>query len=85
MIMERRYGQWAGNPNGMEEDHQRCIKEVWPITTNAGWHPYQCLRRRGYGESGLYCKQHAKKHQNNKRNYIKKREGETMNNNKGEA
>jgi hypothetical protein len=54
----RRYGQWAGNPKGEEEDPTRCVKEVWP---SDGWTPYQCPRKRGHGPDGLYCKQHAKR------------------------
>jgi len=58
--MERRYGEWAGNPKGTAEDITRCIWEVWPNDT---YIPHQCRRKRGYGKDGLYCKQHAKKHQ----------------------
>ena len=54
----RRYGQWTGNPSGNAEDPERCIKEVWP--TNGSWTAYQCFRKRGHGPDGLYCKQHAK-------------------------
>ena len=59
MANERRFGEWAGNPNGTPEDITRCIEEVWP--QSHGWIPYQCHRKRGYGPGGLYCKQHAKK------------------------
>ena len=58
---ERRYGCWNGCPNGTPEDPTRCIEEVWP--TYSSWIPYQCNRRRGHGSDGLYCKQHAKKHE----------------------
>lgn len=56
---ERRYGVWAGDPEGQPEDKTRCIKEVWP---DGSWipHPRQCRRNRGHGKNGLYCKQHAK-------------------------
>lgn len=60
-MKERRYGQWAGNPKGTPEDPECCIEEVWP--TQGGWSPYQCSRKRGHGPDGLYCKQHAKKHE----------------------
>ena len=54
----RRYGQWAGNSKGTEEDPKRCIKEVWPPSVS--WSPYQCSRKRGHGPDGLYCVQHGK-------------------------
>jgi len=54
----KRYGCWAGNPNGLPEDPKRCIAEVY---RQHSWIPGQCYRKRGYGENGLYCKQHAKK------------------------
>lgn len=59
MVKLYRYGQWAGNPMGQREDPVRCIKEVWPQDGRSI--PYQCLRKRGHGKDGLYCKQHAKK------------------------
>lgn len=55
---ERRYDQWAGNPEGIPEDKTCCIAEVRDWT---GWHYYQCQRKRGFGLNGEYCKQHAKK------------------------
>jgi hypothetical protein len=58
---QRRFGCWNGCPNGKPEDPTRCIEEVWP--TYSSWIPYQCNRRRGHGPDGLYCKQHAKKHE----------------------
>jgi hypothetical protein len=58
----RRYGVWAGNPDGNPEDVTRCIEEVWN-TGSAGWIPHQCSRKRGHGPDGLYCKQHAKRHE----------------------
>lgn len=42
------------------EDPKRCIAEV-PLQPG-GWHWIQCSRKRGYGEDGLYCKQHAKRY-----------------------
>jgi len=53
----KRYGEWAGNPKGTAEDKKRCAMEVWP--SSGGWIPYQCLRRRGQGPKGEYCRQHA--------------------------
>ncbi len=52
----RRYGQWAGDPQGRAEDKTRCVEEV-----HQGWHFYQCQRKRGHGPLGEYCKQHASK------------------------
>lgn len=58
VIKNRRYGQWAGNPNGIAEDDTRCREEVWP---RDGWMPYQCRRKRGHGPKGEFCKQHARR------------------------
>ena len=58
---ETRYGVWNGCPQGQAEDPARCFEEVYP--TGGGWISYQCCRKRGHGRDGLYCKQHAKKHQ----------------------
>lgn len=52
----RRYGKWAGNPNGNPEDATRCIVEV-----PDGYLFAQCSRKRGHGPNGEYCGQHAKK------------------------
>ena len=54
----RKYDEWAGNPKGITEDKTRCVAEVPDFT---GWHSFQCLRKRGFGPNGEYCKQHAKK------------------------
>ena len=35
----------------------RCVEEVFPPIGMA----YQCLRKRGQGRHGAYCKQHAKR------------------------
>lgn len=59
---KERYGAWAGDPKGHPYDPKRCAQEVWPATMCYGWAPYQCSRRNGYGERGLFCKQHAKEH-----------------------
>jgi hypothetical protein len=58
---ERRYSCRAIRPDGTPEDPTRCIEEVWP--TDGLWISYQCSRKRGHGPDGLYCKQHAKKHE----------------------
>ena len=57
---ERRYGCWAGNPNGTAEDVTRCVEDV-PSTIACGMVFRQCGRERGHGPDGLYCKQHAKR------------------------
>lgn len=55
----RRFGQWAGNPRGNAEDITRCIREVWP--SSGSFISRQCLKKRGHGRDGLYCKQHGVK------------------------
>jgi hypothetical protein len=60
----RRFEQWAGNPKGVSEDETRCRGEVWP--TSGLWIPYQCLRKRGHGLNGWFCKQHAKRYPHKK-------------------
>lgn len=55
--MARRYGVWAGNPQGVSEHAARCIVEV---LNRDGWVPHQCYRKRGYGLEGLYCFQHTR-------------------------
>lgn len=57
-MSERRYGQWAGNPKGRAEDPSRCIKEIYLNNRGGSANQYQCLRKRGHGPEGLYCKQH---------------------------
>lgn len=52
----RIYGRWAGNPDGYKEDPALCIEAVW-----RNWVSGQCVRKRGHGPDGLYCKQHGKK------------------------
>ena len=62
---ERRYGCWAGDPEGNPEDKDRCVAEAYD---RSGFgHFYQCLRKRGHGPDGLYCKQHAKMVEKEKR------------------
>ena len=60
---KRIYHKWAGNPRGTPEDETRCVREVWE--KGRAIRSYQCLRKRGYGPNGLYCKQHAKMKEEN--------------------
>lgn len=54
----RWYGSWAGNPRGNREDKECCAESVAD-----GVLFHQCRRARGHGKDGLFCKQHAKKHE----------------------
>lgn len=57
----RRYGCWAGNPLGRTEDRARCVE----TTYSRGYLDivgHQCIRKRGHGLNGEFCKQHAKRH-----------------------
>jgi hypothetical protein len=54
---KRRYGAWAGNPNGHAERWGDCIAEV---ADGVSYLFHQCRRRRGYGPDQRFCKQHAK-------------------------
>lgn len=54
----RRYGCWAGNPDGTPEDITLCIVQVQERDPCGFDH--QCFRKRGHGKDGLYCKQHAR-------------------------
>ena len=56
---QRKYGCWAGNPNGNLENPDRCVHDIW--TNELVDHGHQCFNKRGYGKGGLYCKRHAKK------------------------
>lgn len=53
----RKYGVWAGRPQGIPEDTTRCIVEVYH---KRSFTTLQCNRKRGFGPDKLYCKQHAK-------------------------
>jgi len=55
------YGIWAGDPKGRMERETDCVEEVY--YSSGFWRWYQCSRKRGHGLDGLYCKQHAKKHE----------------------
>ena len=57
----RRYGSWAGRPNGVAENPADCVEEIqerqrWPTFR-------QCRRKRGHGPGALYCRQHGEKHE----------------------
>ena len=56
-IQSRRYGEWAGS-KGHPYRSGRCAAVVW--NGPRGMTNSQCSRKPGYGEGGLYCKQHAK-------------------------
>lgn len=51
----RRYGKWAGNPEGQAEDPELCIAEVAEGGRSALF--YQCGRKRKVGD---LCTQHAR-------------------------
>ena len=53
--MTRVYGKWAGDPKGRPEDIHLCITEVYVPGRGIF---FQCLRKRGFGPDGLYCRQH---------------------------
>jgi hypothetical protein len=53
---KRKYGNWAGRPNGTSEDPALCVVSVHSGLPGAFGH--QCNRKRGHGPDGLYCKQH---------------------------
>jgi len=55
--MDRRYGEWAGNPKGHPENKEYCIASVYGERSMID---HQCTRKRGHGPDGLYCRQHAK-------------------------
>ena len=57
---DKRYGQWAGNPQGRAPDFTKCAESVYPPRQ---WVSRQCTRACGYGPDGAYCKTHAKRHE----------------------
>lgn len=57
-VRKYRYGQWAGNKNGIPYEEGHCAYEVW---SRYYFGSRQCARLNGYGEGKLYCKQHARK------------------------
>lgn len=50
---KKRYGAWAGMPNGVPPNPDNCAAEVY-----RDHHHWQCTRKRGHGPEGAYCKQH---------------------------
>lgn len=50
---QRRYGAWAGNPNGLPPDFSRCCETVQSDHVSR-----QCGKRNGHGPDGAYCKTH---------------------------
>lgn len=55
-MKNKRYGAWAGNPNGKPYKPERCAYETY-----IDYIGRQCNRKKGHGPGGLYCKQHAAK------------------------
>ena len=55
-MSERRYGKSLANPRGFAFLPSYCVELVWD-----GWGERQCLRKRGHGPNGEYCKQHARR------------------------
>ena len=56
----RRYGVWAGMPQGFKENSSHCVEKVY---SNDGFSiNRQCSRKRGFGPHELHCKQHAKRY-----------------------
>lgn len=55
MRAKRPLAYWAIPP-----DNLRCKADVSKATTMPRWG--RCKKRNGYGEDGLYCKQHAKRY-----------------------
>ena len=58
----RRYGAWPGKPGGRTEKIADCVEAMPDQSTFNGMVTKQCSRKRGHGPDGLYCKQHAKRH-----------------------
>ena len=50
---EKRYAVSKTLPDGMPEDPESCVAEVYGTS-------YQCGRKRGHGSDGQYCQQHAR-------------------------
>lgn len=69
-MSERRYGAWAGMPEGVPEDKSRCVVEVSEPGRGILFH--QCYRSRGHGTNGLLCKQHANMEAQGRHLYIPK-------------
>lgn len=55
-LYPKKYGAWAGSPEGVTPDYDRCCEEVW---SRDRWsRASQCNRKRGHGPDGAYCAQH---------------------------
>ena len=55
-LYKEAYAAWTGNPEGNRPDYARCCQAVW---SRDRWSKGdQCVRKRGYGPDGAYCKQH---------------------------
>lgn len=57
---KERYRVWGGQPRGVAYDPELCAEDV----QDGGRSPlsHQCCRKNGFGDRGLFCKQHAKWH-----------------------
>lgn len=66
-MTEGKHGHPHGESHHRHEDTSRCIVAVWQPSCYAygvfyeGYY-HQCLRLRGHGRKGFFCKQHAKKY-----------------------
>jgi len=56
-LYPKSYNPWAGNPEGVKPDFNRCCESVTP-SRMGGWTSHQCGRKRGFGPDKAYCKQH---------------------------
>lgn len=59
-MLRRRYGMWAGNPNGYRESPECCAVEIPGRGAWGAAEARQCAKPRGHGPNGMYCKAHAK-------------------------
>lgn len=72
-----RYGGWAGRPDGVRPDPDRCCVEV--TTAQGRWHSQQqCSRPRGHGTEQAYCKQHVPEVARKRREEAETREAEAF-------
>lgn len=53
---QKKYGAWAGFPQGHKPDFDCCCEAVVPNERGARGH--QCRNKRGYGPGEAYCKTH---------------------------
>jgi len=59
----RIYEVWNGNPKGVPENPDNCVKTVYMANDFIG---HQCRNPRGHGKNGEYCARHGKKKGNSK-------------------